>query len=268
MPSFNRPTNPESSFVTRILNEVLKRLPQAYVVPVVQNDPPDTDPTNLWMRPDGRLRGRYWNGASFTYVDYPMRSDITSPPAVPAAPAPPAKPSTPKTYQKTYTATWSQSYQGSGAKRVDSIGETYLVFGDSGADTYGTQRALVGFDYATIATDLASSTIHKVELRMTNVHSYWDSGVDVFFGMHNVTSEPATWPASGSLPLRRVVNHRFGKTETKIVPLQVQFGQLLRAGTAKGLAIEAPTAEKDYYGYAAGFGSGFTPPQLIITYAK
>lgn len=268
MPSFSRSTNPESSFVRRIMEEVVKRLPQAWVIPVIQNDPPETDPTNLWMRPDGRLRGRYWDGAVWVYVDYPMRSDITSPPPVPAAPAPPGKPVVAKTNQNTYTALWSQTYQGSGAKRTDPIGEGYVVFGESGADAYGNQRALIGFDYAAIGAELADSTIQKVELRMTTTDSYWASGVEVYFGMHNLSGEPLNWPSSSNLLLRRSVNHKFGRAQTRTVSLGVAFGQALRAGTGTGIAIEAPTSERDFYGQAAGVGSGYIPPQLIITYSK
>jgi hypothetical protein len=267
---FQRPTSPEAGFVKAIMSEIDKRWrPKSFVVPVVQADPPESDPTNLWMRADGRLRGRYWNGASYTYVEYPMRSDITAPPAVPAAPAVPTPVAAPRTYTGTYTATWSQTYKGDGSKRTDTRGELYLVYGQAEGDgVNGQQRSLVGFDYATIAADLASSTITKVELWMQNVHSYWESGVQVFFGMHNVTAEPGAWPGSGSLSLRRSVEQHYGKAEAKKVPLTVEFGQQLRAGTAKGIAIEAPSNVRDYYGYAAGVGSGYTPPQLIITYAK
>lgn len=264
---FSRSTSDEARFVKAIKEAIEQFLPRGLVLPVMQDDPPEEDPTNLWMRADGRLRGRYWDGANFLYVDYPVRSDITSPPAVPAAPPVPAKPDTPITHQSLYTATWSQTYQGSGAQRTDTRGEQFIVFGNEG-NTYGTMRSLVGFNYAVIAADLAGSTIKSVALTMQNIHSEWPSGVEVFFGLHNVTSEPASWPASGDLPLRRVTSAHFGRPEVRTIALPMTFGQHLRAGTAKGLAIEAPTDSRDYYGYAAGVGSGYSPPQLVITYIK
>lgn len=267
MAEFSRSTSDEARFVKALQEAISQKLPSGLVLPMRQADPDETDPTNLWMRADGRLRGRYWNGASFTYVDYPMRSDITGVPAVPAAPAVPAKPTTPYTRVSSYTATWTQSYQGSGSQRNDSRGEQYLVYGNEG-NSYGTQRALVGFNYAAIVSDLSVSTIKSVEVELYNIHSQWSSGVDIFFGMHNVTAEPATWPDSTSLPLRRVVSAHFGRPELKRVSLGIQFGSLLRAGTAKGLAIEAPSAARDYYGYAAGLGSGYSLPRLVITYIK
>lgn len=269
MGSYIRVTSPEAAIareVTAIAEA--QKLPKPFVIPVLQSDPSTSDPTNLWMTTNGRLRGRYWNGASYTYIDYPLRSDITAPPAVVAPPAAPARPSPIKTYKSTWTATWSQTYQASGAKRTDSKGENFLVYGNSGEGSYGTQRALVGFDYAAIASALASSTIRSVQLKMTNVHAYWNSGVDVYFGLHNVTSEPSTWPSSGSLVDRKTAHAKFGKPQTKTISLGVSFGNRLRAGQGKGLAIEAPSSSRDYYGFAGGVGSGYTPPQLIITYAK
>lgn len=269
MGSYVRLTSPEATIakaVEAIADERLR--PQSFVIPVLQNDPSTSDPTNLWMTTNGRLRGRYWNGSTWVYMDYPLRSDITAPPAVTPPPAPPARPTQIKTYKTTWTATWSQTYKGDGSKRTDSKGENYIVYGNSGDGFNGTQRALVGFDYANILSTLASSTIKSVQLKMTNVHAYWNSGVDVYFGLHNVTSEPSSWPSSGSLVDRKTAHSKFGKPQTKTIELGISFGNRLRAGQAKGLAIEAPSSSRDYYGYAGGVGSGYTPPQLIITYAK
>lgn len=264
----SRPNNttPEAKFRAAVeakLAELLR--PRPFIIPTLAADPPETDPTNLWMRYDGRLRGRYWNGATYTYVDYPMRSDITAPPAVPAYPAAPAVGSVPTTYQTTWTGTWSQTYQGSNAKRTDALGEANLVYGASGQDAFGQQKALVGFDGPGMVAALTGSTIQRIELTMTNLKAYWGT-VAVFFGMHNLSAEPATFDPGG-ITLRRSATATFGVGIQKI-SLPMAFAQALRAGTAKGLAIEAPTSEVDFYGYAAGVGSGYTPPQLTITYAK
>lgn len=270
MPSYRRTASEEEQLLKALLDRVRGELqqPQRFVIPVLQNDPSEQDPTNLWMRPDGRLRGRYWNGSTYTYLDYPLRSDITSPPAVPAAPPPPPKPTAAITRKTVWTALWTQTYQGDGDKRTDTRGNNYLVYGNSGDSFNGTQRSLIGFDYAAIQAALSGSVLRSVQLKMTNVHAYWNSGVDIYFGMHNVTSEPASWPASGSLLYRRTVKAHYGKPETKTISLPSTFGSAWRSGTGKGLAIEAPSSDRDFYGYAAGVGSGYTPPQLIITYTK
>lgn len=254
--------SPEAQFV-RALQET--PVPQrAFVIPNYAADPPEDDPVNLWMRYDGRLRGRFWNGASYTYVDYPMRTDITSPPAVPAYPARPAQPGAPITYSKSYTAQWTQGYRGDNTKRPDSVGDVMLPFGNSG-DGNGTQKSLIGFDYATMATDLASSTVKSVQLSMTNIDAYWDSGVTIFFSIHNQTAEPSTWPAL----IQRFVNNRhFAKPERLNIALPIIFATGVRDGTGKGIALEAPSDSPDFYGYAAGVGSGYDPPILTVTYAK
>lgn len=223
----------------------------------------------MWMRHDGRLRGRYLNagGTAFVYVDYPLRSDITSPPSVPAAPAPPPKPPAPRTYKTTWTATWTQTYKGDGSKRTDDKGEEMLVYGSSGDSFNGTNRSLIGFNYGSIAATLSGSTVNKVELKLVNIHAYWNSGVEIYFGIHNVTGEPSSWP-DDDIPRRRIVHHRFGKPQTRTVPMPLEFATRIRAGTGKGIAIEAPSSSRDFYGYAAGVGSGYAAPQLIVTYAK
>lgn len=268
MTSRYQPNSPEASFTQALDEKFGQQIPRAFVIPVLQTDPLESDPTNLWMRTDGRLRGRYLNsGGTFVYVDYPLRSDITSPPSVPAAPAPPAAPPAPQTYKKTYAATWTQTYKGDGDKRTDDKGNEMLVYGNAGDGYNGTNRSLIGFDYATIASNLSGSTVKKVQLQMTNIHAYWNSGVDIYFGIHNVTSEPTTWP-DGSLPRRRIKIHHFGKPQYRQVDMPIEFATRIRDGSGKGIAIEAPSSSRDYYGFAAGVGSGYAPPKLVVTYAK
>jgi hypothetical protein len=262
------PTTPEAKFsreIDRMIDEKLRR--QHFVIPTLSADPPETDPTNLWMRWDGRLRGRYWNGSGYTYVDYPMRSDITSPPAVPAYPSPPASAAAPQTYVATWTASWSQTYRGDETKRTDTIGENNLAFGSDVGGVYGQQRGLFGFDYSSIVTALTGSTIQRVELTFTTIDTENLLGADVYVGMHNHTSEPATYnPTTTILRYGATVRAREGMTDTFALP--ISYGQQFRAGTAKGLVMEALGPESALGGYAAGVGSAYTPPRLTITYAK
>lgn len=264
----NRPTTPESRFSQAVGRMAETPRPTPFVIPTLASDPADGDPTNLWMRFDGRLRGRYKNSSNvWVYVDYPMRTDITSPPAVPAYPAAPALPPAPQTYQNAYDAVWSQGYQGNDAKRTDSIGTKFLPFGvQSGSNTFGQQKSLVGFDYATIASDLTNSTIYSVQLTLQVIDATLGS-VDVYFGIHNATAAPTTFP-TGALPASKIASATFGRGEIKTIPLPLEFATRLRAGTGKGIAIEAPSAATDFYGYASGVGSGYANPQLIITFAK
>jgi hypothetical protein len=264
------PVTPEAKFNAAIDAKIQEwfRRRSALVIPQVSADPPETEATNLWMRNDGRLRGRYRNSAgTLVYLDYPLRTDITSPPAVPANPSPAAPGSIPQTYRTTWNGIWSQTYQGSGVKRTDAMGETNLVYGqDPDNPTFGSQVALVGFDYATIVSTLAGTTIQRIDLTMANLDAYW-STVQISFGMHNATAEPTTYLGTDIL-LRQSSSAEFG-AETKTVQLPMSYAQALRAGTAKGIALEAPSPQRDFYGVAAGVGSGgYLPPQLTVTYAK
>ena len=141
-----------------------------------------------------------------------------------------------------------------------------LYYGDAG-DTYGQTKSLVGFNYSSIATVLAGSTVKRVQLRMTNLSTYWPAGADVFFGIHNVTSAPSVWSDTDVIaPL--LTQHHFGKPETRTVDLPLRFATDIRGGTGKGIALQAPDTDRAHSGYAAGVGSGYTPPLLIVTYAK
>jgi len=268
MTSKSVPTTPEGKFAAQVEALIESKLrQQRFVVPMFAADPPETDPTNLWMRYDGRLRGRYWNGASYTYVDYPMRSDITAPPAVPVYPAKPATPLAPQTTVSQWTALWSQTYTGTGTKRTDTIGESNLVFGQDAGGVYSTQKALFGFDYASIVTALTGSTIQSVQLDFVALSTFFGGPVSAFLGMHNQTAEPSTFDVTTTIL-------RYGDLET-FVPgggfsctIPISFAQQLRAGTAKGIVLEAQNNDKGNSGIVAGVGSGYTPPVLTVTYAK
>lgn len=256
----HKPITPEGQFAKALRDLVEeRRRPRPFVIPVLTADPPTTDPTNLWMRYDGRLRGRYWNGSGYTYVDYPMRSDITSPPAVPAYPAAPAPAATPTTYTATYNAVWSQGYLSSGSQRSST---TELPYGNDGNAAYGTQRSLIGFDYATIAATLAGSTVKRVQLHLINLTSWSPGGVTMYYSVHNVPSAPTLWP-DASLPYRFVTSAHWARSEAKTIDLPIVFGTSFRESTGKGIAIEAPSNANTFYGMASHLSL-----QLIITYAK
>lgn len=241
-------------------------LVRPYTVPVVSEDPPETDPTNLWMFPDGRLRGRHKNTAGTAYV---YREWVTtSPGSDTSATAPATPPTTPVTQQQMFLAQWSHSYRstGGGAQRTDQ-GAVMLYYGSSGDSFNGTNRSLIGFDHAAIAAALAGSTVNSVHLRLVNVHAWYNSGVNIYFGIHNFSSKPGSW-TGGGIPAQRIVNHKFGKPQERTVPMPLAFATMIRDGTGKGIAIEAPDSSREFYGYAAGVGSGYNVPALIINYTK
>lgn len=255
-----------------IMNELaeIRRLAEeagsrAMYIPTLAQDPPETDPTNVWLFPDGRLRMRHKNpaGTAYVYREYSQTTPGSSTSAT--APAPPS--AAPQTYQNYWSATWSQSYRSGGSPRTDE--GVYLLYYGSAGDSYnGTNRSLIGFDYAAIATELAGSTINNAWIEMTNVHSWYYSGVEIYFGIHNFPSEPATW-AGGGIPRQRIAHGHWPDTGTpppKVVP--IEFATSIRDGWGKGIAIEPPSSSREFYGYAAGVGSGKMVPRLHVNYTK
>lgn len=251
----------EIAEIRRMAEEANRR---SLVIPVLNTDPPVTDPTNIWMFPDGRLRARHLNPAGTAFI---IREWVpTAAGSSTSATAPAATPPVATTNQGSWAATWSQSYRQSGAARTDA-GQTLLYYGSSGDAFNGRNQSLMGFDYATIAAELAGSTINAVYLTMTNIHAWYNSGVDVYFGIHNYTAEPATW-AGGGIPRSRIVHHHFGKPQTRTVNMPLEFATAIRDGWGKGIALEAPSSSVAFYGYAAGVGSSSPVPVLTINYSK
>lgn len=231
-------------------------------IPVLPADPATTDPTNMWMLPDGRIRARHRNPADSAWV---IREWVTTTPGSPTSAAAPAPPTVaPVSRQGTWVATWTASYRGAGPKRTDS-GLTRVYWGSSGDSFNGRNRSYIGFDAATIAAALAGGTVTRVRLVMQALHTYWNNGAGIGFGYHNQTSAPGSWAGTVA---SFVSSQRIGKTELKTFDLPLGFGTTIRDGTATGIAVEAPNSSTDYYGYAGGVGEGVTVPTLIIDYAK
>lgn len=264
---YRRPNDPIDALRDRIaqMEATIRDLstPGPFRIPVLPDNPPETDPTNLWLLADGRLRSRYLNstGTAYVYKEYsPIAPTGTTPP--PTAPPPAA----PITYTSSFGAIWSQSYRQSGPARTDD-GTKYLYYGSSGDSFNGRNRSLIGFNYGSIASALDGSTVKSVQLNMTNIHAYWNNGVDIYFGIHNFTSEPSSW-AGGGIPRSMITKQHFGKPQNKWITLPIEFATRIRDNTGKGIAIEAPSSSRDYYGFAAGVGSGYATPTLKITYVK
>lgn len=233
-------------------------------IPVLSADPPLDDPTNMWMFFDGRIRARHRNTTDTAWV---IREWVpTAAGSATSATSGPPAPAVPVTTQATYSAIWTQSYRQGGAARTDA-GTIMLYYGSSGDPFNGLNQSLIGFDYTTIAAALAGSTINAVYLDLTNIHAWYNSGADIYFGIHNFTAEPATW-GGGGIPRSKIVKHHFGKPEQKIVTMPIEFAQAIRDGWGKGIALEAPNTSREFYGYAAGVGSGYAVPSLIINYTK
>lgn len=258
------PAGPEDEFsglIKKMQAQIDDLRNAPFRIPVLPADPATTDPTNMWMLPDGRIRARHRDPTDTSWV---IREWVTTTPGSStsgAAPAPPAP--APISRQGEWDATWSASYRQAGPKRTDNPERIY--WGSSGDSFNGRNRSYIGFDAGTISAALAGGTIVRVRLRLQALHTYWNNGAGIGFGWHNQTSAPSSWAGTvASL----VSQQRIGKTQLKVFELPLSFGTTIRDGTSKGIAVEAPNSSTDYYGYAGGVGSSVTIPRLIIDYAK
>lgn len=238
--------------------------PRDFQIPVLAADPPETDITNMWLMPDGRIRARHRNPAGTAFVYREWVSTTAGSGSSGTAPAPPAPAPISRTGK--WTATWSQSYRQSGSARTDG-GVTRLYYGSSGDSFNGMNRSLVGFDTAAIAAALAGSTIRAVRVALTNDHAYWNAGAWIHFGIHNFSTEPASW-AGGGIPSSMAQKYLFKRDQHREVALPLSFASAIRDGWGYGVALESPSTSRDFYGFAYGVGSGITPPVLTVEYDK
>jgi hypothetical protein len=252
--------NPGDDFATRIANieaqlQELKGAPLSVPIVAVAQDP--TYPGNLWVYPDGRIIVRMKDGT--------LRQVATTS-ASAAAGSNPAPVAQPTTQQATWAATWAQAYRNTGGKTGGD--DRNLYYGNSGEGSYnGRQKSLINFDYATIATALSGATIAGVELFLYNIHTWANSGATCWVGAqkNTVGSAPANF---GGAVHDLISSFRTARSTAGWHTVSTEFGQRLRDGTATGVILEAPNDSTTYYGYAAGFGSGLTLPQIRITYIK
>lgn len=169
--------------------------------------------------------------------------------------------SPPTQYVKTYAANESASYQEDGSNR----GVSSCYQGRYSA-TNGNQYSMIGFDDATIRSNLAGATINKVELYLNNNHFYSNSGGNAVIGTHNQTTLSGSH--SSSQITDNIQQTHFDLGQAKWITIPNSIGNALRDNTAKGIALgPGPTTSQSYYGYFAGNGES-GEPQLRITYTK
>jgi hypothetical protein len=172
--------------------------------------------------------------------------------------------SPPATYTKSYSATWTGSYQSDGDRR-NSNGDMYQGYYSS---TNGNQKSVIGFNNSQIQSDLSGATINSIKLTMKNKHFYYNSGGSVVVGYHNSTasSAPASYPG-GTESVNTFTG--WAKGATKTVTLSNSIGNALRDDTAEGIIIgPGDSTNKIYYGYFQGGASSSSRPKLTITYTK
>lgn len=252
---------PEEQFQAQIddlKSQIAELRSRPLYLPVLEAVPDASYAGNFWAYPDGRLVFRLKDGT--------LRQLSSASASVPAGSNPPPPPQ-PTTRIGTYTATWSQAYRESGAFTGGDSNNLY--YGSSGEGSYnGRQKSLIGFDYATIASDLAGSTISSVKLYLFNTHTWFYSGATCYAGIHNNTAKPGTYGGSVHDFVSSFHTNNGGANAGEWHTVSNEFGSRLRDGSGKGVILQAPSSSTTYYGYAAAVGSGLPAPKLQITYIK
>lgn len=256
-----RYNSPEEQFAAQIaqLQQQIKELQQrAFQLPILDADPSSDYAGNAWMLNDGRLHIRNADGVVKEFTPTTTTGGSTGG----GTEKPPEAPVT-KTYTTEWTATWSQTYKSSGAQRTDN---NHLYQGNG--DSYnGRQHGVFGFNYTSIQSALSGSTIQKVEIYLTMIHTWYNDGATIYFSAHNETAAPSTYGSVG-ITLSRANAVSWGNTQAKWAQISNQFGTMLRGGTCKGFVLDPTSDSKNQYAYCGGVSDSYTAPKLRITYVK
>jgi hypothetical protein len=230
---------------------------QPLYLPILTANPDASYAGNMWADPNGNL--------FFRRKDNTIRQITSAAAGAPSGtnPTPLAQPTT---RQTTWTATWAQAYRNTGGKTGGD--NRNLYYGNSGEGSYnGRQKSLVNFDWAAMVTALSGSTISQVELYLYNIHTWANSGATCWIGTQAnfAGSAPSTF---GGTTHDFVSSFHTARSTGAWHTVSTEIGQRIRDGNSTGVILEALNDSTTYYGYAAGFGSGLTLPQLRITYIK
>ncbi len=122
-----------------------------------------------------------------------------------------------------------------------------LGYNGYASSTARKETTIYGFDYAQIQADLADRpTISKVTVEIECRWTYSGSGKDFTFGQHNYGGSA---PGSIAIP-STFATEFFARGERRTIDLPTSFGEALRDGTAKGLALPY-TGTSQPWGYMA-----------------
>jgi hypothetical protein len=212
----------------------------------------------------------------------PYTYDYTTTPAAPSIKPPPVPPPLSKTYlRRKYYATWSQNYQGTNARRTSAPGP-YVYQGISGfvTESYGNQKALIGFNWSAIKSDLKDYTVKNTKTKQTTTMHVTPVGVTVsllavdwglytsgtgYVGWHKYGSAPTTYD-SAQVAERLVKSTKWPRNAWRTISLGATVAKYFQAGTARGVVVGYGDSTKETYGTWYGATAGKYRPYLTVTY--
>lgn len=237
---------PDGQLRGYLADNTLVKYQKMRIIPTVSAVPAASTDINIWVNTAGNLGIRMANDTITTFTSDAAGSSgaSTNPNSGDTSPPPPTtndpKPVLPKSHQHrgTWTANESRCYC-----PVHGI-ESQLYYGRWSA-THGERRVMFGFDDADMRAKLGGATIRSVQMRVKNLHSFANSGVDIYWGAHREAVLPATfkrnyggifrshWPKVGGDVWRTMPNW---------------FGYAFRDDLIRGLTIDQPSTSRGYYG--------------------
>ncbi len=209
----------------------------------------------------------------------PYTADYTTTPAAPIIKPPPVpKPLAKSYYRKTYRATWTQSYQGTNARRTSP----YLYQGVSGfvTENYGNQKSLIGFNWQAIKADLkpykvtnkktkevTTMNITPVAVTVTMFAVDWGlytSGTG-YIGWHKYGTAPGTYD-SVNVAERLVKVSKWPRNAWRTITLPAGTAKGFQTGNVRGVSVGHGDGNKETYGTFYGATAGAFRPYITITY--
>jgi hypothetical protein len=231
----NRAQDLLASTLGRIMTKAKATRSTGFTIPELDEDPDSTDPTNLWLLADGRLRARTFDGTVREYAQEAPAGSSTSGTLLPDNP-------TPAGYRTIYPATWGESY--CSVHGVES--GTNLEYGTASGTSHGDYRIMLGLDYATIQADLVGATITGVDFTLENTDSWATADVEIFMGAHAEATAPAIYTPTRLYafqdPWPRYGRGAYWRSAS------TWFGSALRDGDILGITIEPPSTSNGQHG--------------------
>jgi len=190
-------------------------------IPWLTADPAFDEGITVWMHTDGGLR--WYDALGNVYEATKTSGGTTS-----SSTGFPADPE-PALFQTIYVAQWARTFCDQHGVETGDL----LDFGDSPDGAHTGRRVMIGFDSATIQTDLAGADIDAIEIQLA-LSSAYQSPVTIHYGLHDQTSAPATYSAiQKDATLLDYPNDSWQ-------PLHDAFGRWLRDNYGDGLTIDQP----------------------------
>lgn len=204
---------------------------------------------------------------SIRWVGYGTKADQYPTAGAPGGSSHTAPPTSKTTYTKSWNATGTYSYWGTTTIWSPQLRYTNgLVYqGEySGGGAAGAQFAIITVNQSSISSALSGATVNSCYLKMTNQHSWYDSGVSLQLGMTSDTSFGSSYNPNAGHCLLDCGEFHFNEGQTVNMNIGVWFANELKSGTYKNLIMGNGNTSLSYYGY----WTGGTNPVLTITYTK